>query len=167
VKFNRRFVVVSSVTAAACLSAAAVYAYSVGGDTEVTVPSPSAKAAGVCRKLHAALPAKVNGLSRHSVVPASDLTAGWGDPTVVLRCGVSRPDVLDPHSKAYNPTSDAAGVNGVNWLIQPLVDNKGYRFTTTDREVFVEVTVPHTYAPEINPLTDVAAAVRRTDPATL
>lgn len=166
--FSRRFLLISSVTAVACLSAAAVYAFSAGGAPKVAVPSPSAKAAAVCRKLHSALPAEVDGLARHSVVPSSDLTAGWGDPTVVLRCGVDRPEVLNPHNRAqYDPTSQAAEVNGVSWLVQPLVDDKGYRFTTTDREVFVEVTVPHAYAPEVNPLTDLSQAVKRTVPTAL
>jgi hypothetical protein len=163
VKFTRRYLLMFSVTAVGCLSATAVYALSADGSTEVAAPSPSERAAGVCRKLHSALPAAVDGLTRHSVVPSSALTAGWGDPTVVLRCGVGRPDVLNPRDREkYDPTAPAAEVNGVSWLVQPLVDDQGYRFTTTDREVFVEVTVPHRYAPEVNPLTDLAAAVSRT-----
>jgi hypothetical protein len=153
------------VTAAACLSAAAIYALSSGDGTAVAVPDPSGTAAALCRKLHAALPDKVIGLSRRTVEPQSALTAGWGNPTVVLRCGVPRPGVLTPGSAAYNPTSDAVDVNGVSWLIQQLSD--GYRFTTTGRQVFVEVTVPHRYAPEVNPLTDLAAAVKKTIPTTL
>jgi hypothetical protein len=168
VKNRRRFPLVSSVTAVVCMSAAAVYAFSADREPEVTVPTPSAKAAAVCRKLHTALPDTVDGLSRHSVVPSSDLTAGWGDPTVVLRCGVARPDVLNPRAREkYDPIADAAEVNGVSWLVQPLVGDQGYRFTTTDREVFVEVTVPHRYAPEVNPLTDLAAAVIGTVPTAL
>lgn len=167
-RFRRRSLVIASVTAVVCLSATAVHLLSAGGGPEVAVPSPSARAAAVCRKLHAALPAEVDGLARRSVVPSSDLTAGWGDPTVVLRCGVRVPGVLDPHAgAAYDPTADAAEVDGVTWLVQQLVDDEGYRFTTTDRRVYVEVTVPHRYAPEINPLTDLAAAVRTTVPATL
>jgi hypothetical protein len=56
-------------------------------------------------------------------------------------------------------------VNGVSWLIQKLDD--GYRFTTTGRKTFVEVTVPAKYAPEVNPLTDLAAAVKRSVPTEL
>jgi hypothetical protein len=155
-------------TAVVCVATAAVYAFSADGSTEVDVPSPSAKADAVCRKLHSALPAKVDGLARHSVAPSSAFTAGWGDPTVVLRCGVAQPDVLNPRDhRHYDPTARAAEVNGVSWLVQPLVDDKGYRFTTTGREVFVEVTVPHSYAPEVNPLTDLAAAVGQAVPTTL
>jgi hypothetical protein len=168
VTFTRRCLLVSCVTAVVCLAAAAVYAFCADGSTEVEVPPASAKAAAVCRKLNSALPARVDGLTRHSVVPSSALTAGWGDPTVVLRCGVARPDALNPRDRRhYDPTAQAAQVNGVSWLVQPLVDDKGYRFTTTDRQVFVEVTVPHGYAPEVNPLTDLAAAVGGAVPTTL
>jgi hypothetical protein len=157
-----------SVSAAACLSAAAVYVFAFsGGDSPVKIaaPSPSAKAATLCRSLNRALPGTVDGLSRRTVEPDSGLTAGWGDPTVALRCGVPRPDVLTPGNAKYDPTSDAAVVNGVSWLVQQLTD--GYRFTTTDRETFVEVTVPGKYAPEVDPLTDLAAAVKKTIPASL
>lgn len=157
-----------SVSAVACLSAAAVYvfAYGGGGDGHVAVPTPSAKASAICGRLHAALPAKVDGLTRRTLEPASRLTTGWGDPTVVLRCGVPRPEVLTPGSDTYNPTSDAADVNGVSWLVQQL-EGGGYRFTTTGRKAFVEVTVPAKYAPEVNPLTDLAAAVKKSVPTEL
>lgn len=155
-----------SVSAVACLSAAAVHVYASGGDDDrVAVPSPSAKTRALCAGLAAALPAEVDGLPRHTLEPASRLTAGWGDPTVVLRCGVARPEVLTPGSRTYDPTSDAADVNGVSWLVQRTAD--GYRFTTTGRVAFVEVSVPARYAPEVNPLTDLAAAVRKSVPGEL
>jgi hypothetical protein len=164
----RRRSLLVSVSAAACLSAAAVYAFASGGGdghVKIAAPSPSAKAAALCRSLHKALPGTVDGLSRRTVEPDSVLTAGWGDPTVALRCGVPRPDVLTPGNAKYDPTANAAEVNGVSWLVQQLTD--GYRFTTTDRAAFVEVTVPGKYAPEVNPLTDLAAAVMKTDPTGL
>jgi hypothetical protein len=164
---SRRRVTLLSVSAVACLSATAVYVFAYSGaDDGIVVPSPSAKASAICGRLYAALPAKVDGLTRHTLEPASRLTAGWGDPTVVLRCGVPRPEVLTPGAKTYDPTSDAAVVNGVSWLTQAL-QGGGYRFTTTGRKAFVEVNVPGRYAPEINPLADLAAAVRRTVPTEL
>jgi hypothetical protein len=157
-----------SVSAAACLSAAAVYALASGGGdgpAKVAVPSPSAKAAALCRSLHKALPGTVEGLSRRTVEPESGFTAGWGDPTVALRCGVPLPAILTPNNPGYDPTADTADVDGVSWLVQQLTD--GYRFTTTGRQANVELTVPGKYAPEINPLTDLAAAVKKTIPAGL
>jgi hypothetical protein len=71
---------------------------------------------------------------------------------------VPRPEVLTPGSEHYNPTSDSVEVNGVSWLLEER--DGGYRFTLLDREVFVRVTVPDAYAPEVNALVDLADAVR-------
>ncbi|MER0240934.1 DUF3515 domain-containing protein [Streptomyces sp. HSW2009] len=127
------------------------------------VPSPSARAITFCKALHKELPATVDGLDRRKTDPASDFTAVWGNPGVQLRCGVPRPDVLTPGSEHYNPTADSVDVNGVGWLLEKQGD--GYRFTTTLRKAFVEVTVPSKYAPEVNPLTDLANAVQKTIPS--
>lgn len=124
------------------------------------VPSPSGAAAQACRALHEALPEHVAALDRTATDPASEYTAAWGDPAVELRCGVPRPEVLTPGSEHYNPTSEAAEVNGVSWLLEERED--GYRFTTTDGVAYVEVTVPDAYAPEIGVLTDLADAVTGT-----
>lgn len=74
-----RRVALVSLSAVACLSAAAVWISASGGAAGgVAVPSPSASAARMCGALHDALPRKVDGLSKRSVSPVSDLTAGWG-----------------------------------------------------------------------------------------
>jgi hypothetical protein len=129
------------------------------------VPTPSAEAATVCRALQDRLPATVDGLDRSAEGPDSDFAADWGDPAVQLRCGVPRPELLTPGSEHYNPTAEGVEVNGVTWLLEKQED--GYRFTTTGRKAFVEVTVPGEYAPEVNALTDLATAVKKTVPTTL
>lgn len=126
------------------------------------MPSPSGTTAEVCRALHRALPESVAGLERVATEPASPYTAAWGDPAVELRCGVPEPEVLTPGGEHYNPTADAVEVNGVSWLLEE--QEGGYRFTTTDREAYVEVTVPDAYAPEVGLLTRFAAPVKRTVP---
>ncbi len=136
-----------------------------GDGAAVSVPSPSPSAAAVCRTLNARLPKTVDGLARHGTSPASEFTAAWGAPAVVLRCGVPRPAVLTPGSPHYDPTADSVGVNGVTWLMEK--QGGGYRFTTVDRAALVEVTVPAKYAPEVNPLTDLADPVLKADPAAL
>lgn len=140
----------------------AVAGCSADGDGPPAAPSPSGKAAEACQKLHRALPERVAGQERSESEPASEHTAVWGDPAVELRCGVPEPEVLRPGSEHYNPTSDAAEVNGVSWLLEEL--DGGYRFTTTERDPYVEVTVPDAYAPEIGVLTDLADAVRQALP---
>lgn len=132
------------------------------GDGGPAVPSPKGKAADACRALHGQLPENLDGQPREKTDPASEYTAAWGDPAIELRCGVPRPEKLSPGSEHYNPTAEAAEVNGVSWLLEEQED--GYRFTTTEHAAHVEVTVPDTYAPEIGVLTELAAAVKKTVP---
>ncbi|MGH3312521.1 MAG: DUF3515 domain-containing protein [Streptomyces sp.] len=140
---------------AVALVAAGCTALAGGGPA---APSPSGKAAASCRSLHDRLPERVAGQQRITLDPASKYTAAWGDPAIELRCGVPRPERLSPSSEHYNPTAEAAEVNGVSWLLEQ--QDEGYRFTTTDRTANVELTVPDAYAPEIGALTDLASAVR-------
>ncbi|WP_326596348.1 DUF3515 domain-containing protein [Streptomyces sp. NBC_01803] len=126
-------------------------------DPEVTEPSPTGEAAGACRELADALPERVDGEERGSAADGMEFAATWGDPAIVLRCGVSRPALMTPGSETYDPLAEVVDVNGVSWLLEEEPDGK--RFTTTGRLVFVEMTVPDAYAPEVNPLIDVAAPV--------
>ena len=91
------------------------------------------------------------------VEPASPYTAAWGNPEIVLRCGVSKPNALEP-------TSELVTVNGVDWLPEPT--RGGYRFTTTGRVAYVEVVVPKHYSPEVNALVDLAGPIAQTVPLT-
>lgn len=125
-------------------------------------PEPSGRAAEACRKLHAELPEKLDGQERVETEPATKYTAAWGDPPIELRCGVPKPKKLTPGSEEYNPTSDSAEVNGVGWL--PEEQDEGYRFTTTGRVAHVEVAVPDSFEHHVNPLVDLAAAVKKAVP---
>jgi Protein of unknown function (DUF3515) len=148
----------------ALLTAAAGCSFTDGGGAR-PVPTPSARAAEMCRKLQKQLPGTVDGLDRSASGPDSDFAADWGDPAVQLRCGVPRPELLTPGSEHYNPTADGVEVNGVLWL--PEKQDDGYRFTTSGRKAFIELTVPGEYAPEVNALTDLADAVKKTVPTEL
>ncbi|SEG92538.1 Protein of unknown function [Actinacidiphila yanglinensis] len=158
-KFSRRTALIT-VSAVACLSAAAVYVFAVSGsdDESVAVPVPNARVTAYCEALHARLPKKVDGLSGHDLKPASPLTAGWGDPTIVLRCGVPRPAEDD------DVNTPGAEVGGVGWSFEQQSDG-GARLTTTLRKAYVELTLPPKYAHDATPLTELAAAVKATIPA--
>jgi hypothetical protein len=84
------------------------------------------------------------------------LTAAWGEPAIVLRCGVGESTQVDPSGQP------APGVEGVTWSARKLAD--GYLFTTLRRTANVEVLVPGRYAPEVNPLVDLAPAVKAAVP---
>ncbi|APY86165.1 DUF3515 domain-containing protein [Streptomyces alfalfae] len=141
------------ITAAACSSS--------DDEASVVVPSPAAKAAGLCRDLHGQLPEKVDGLERTDPGPTSELTAGWGDPAIILRCGVERPPKMIDTTYAGKNSVD---VNGVAWLLQKH-DDGSYTFTTGARLAYVEVTLPAERAGGgLSPLTDFAAPIKKTIP---
>lgn len=120
----------------------------------VTLPLPPAHVVDVCAQLATHLPEQVEGQPRRRSDPSSPLTAVWGQPPIVLRCGVSIP-------AEYSPTAQLLSVNGVDWLPveQPAGARQRYVFTTIGRAANVEVLVPPDYAPEVNPLTDLAGAI--------
>ncbi len=80
----------------------------------------------------------------------SQYAAAWGDPRIVLRCGVPTP-------AGYEKTSEMVVVNGVSWFAQE--QTAGYLFTAVGRSPVVEVYVPDTHQPQINPLVDLAPAM--------
>ncbi|WP_282700969.1 DUF3515 domain-containing protein [Streptomyces sp. CC219B] len=126
---------VLSITVAGCSSA--------DDDTSAAVPSPGARATKLCQNLDKVLPSKVAGESRRDPEPASALTAGWGNPEIILRCGVPRPPkMIDPKvAEGHDADAVPGGVNGVDWLMEK-GDGGAYRFTCANREAYVEVTVP-------------------------
>jgi hypothetical protein len=113
----------------------------------------------LCRALHKELPASVAGQGRKDPEPASELTAGWGDAAIVLRCGVPRPERMS------DPQAEAVEANDVNWLLEEKPE--GPRLTTTYRKTYIEVTMAKQYAHDVTPLAELADAVKKTVPATL
>ena len=103
-----------------------------------------------CEELADLLPDQVLSQSARATSPESDLTKAWGDPAIILRCGVDTPIEL-------SATSQLVTVNNVDWFPQELT--AGYRFTTTGREANVEVSVPGAYAPEAGALVDLARPI--------
>ncbi len=95
----------------------------------------------------------MGGANRRDVTPDDPLVAAWGHPAIVLRCGVGEPPI------DVSGQNGDVGVDGVDW--RPIPDAGGYTFTTVGRVAFVEVRVPKAYAPEVNPLVDLAPAIAR------
>jgi hypothetical protein len=120
-------------------------------DVEPHEPEPGSGQA--CAQLHEALPDVVSDAVRRDVEPHSEFVAAWGDPPVVLRCGVPLPS-------EYRPDAQLFDVEGVGWF--PVDGAGGTFFTATDREPHIEVAVPDDYAPEAEVLADLAAAITST-----
>ncbi|MBG0852271.1 DUF3515 domain-containing protein [Streptomyces spinoverrucosus] len=143
------------ITAAGCSSA--------DDSSSVAVPSPSEAVTKLCRNLDKALPRTVDGLSRNDPEPESALTAGWGSPVIILRCGVVRPPkMIDPKvAEGRDADAVAGGVNGVDWLQE--AQDGGYRFTSANRKAYVEVSVPEG-RDSAAVLVDLASAVKSAIP---
>jgi hypothetical protein len=153
--FRRRPLFLSAVA----VLVAAAGCSSTDASPPIAVPSPPAEEAALCRALDGELPESVDGHNRDDPEPSSELTAGWGDAAIVLRCGVPRPVGMS------DPQGQGVDVDGVNWLLEER--DAGPRFTTTYRETYVEVTLGPRYMHDLGPLTELAGPVKKTVPASL
>ena len=106
-----------------------------------------------CKGLFADRPLKVAG-QKNRMVKGENASA-WGDPAIILRCGVEKPKDLGPASRCDM-------VDDVGWFSETTSD--GYLFTTIGRDYYVSVEVPDDYAPEADALADLADSVARHDP---
>ena len=106
------------------------------------------------------LPDEVAGQDQRTVQPPEALAAAWGDPPIVLRCGVKKPALLRPDSSCFV-------ANDVGWFaeldgrpvtgLQPV--DEDVVFTTVGRSAYVEVTVPPAYEPAADALVDLSGAI--------
>lgn len=114
----------------------------------VTVPPvPRGRAADrFCPDFLAALPQKLEGFSRREVSAGDQYFLAWGEPPIIVRCGVPRPAGLRATSLLQN-------VDGVDWY------EKGPTWTAVGRAVYVSARVPQGVAGQ-GVLVDVGRVVR-------
>ncbi|HEX6338712.1 MAG TPA: DUF3515 domain-containing protein [Jiangellaceae bacterium] len=91
-----------------------------------------------CAPLLGDLPEVVSDAVTRDVEPAELPVAAWGQPPIVLRCGVGLPP-------EYQPDAVLTEIDGVAWF--PVEGVGGQFFATVDREPIVEVAVPDDYDP--------------------
>jgi hypothetical protein len=120
-------------------------------------PNPGPGTTSSCAQVISALPLVLDGkdLRRTVSTPATGLVQAWGDPAIVLRCGVAKPAALTPsNSTGY------LQLNGVLTLVTSQGDDQIY--TVVDRAVFIELDVPREYASA--PVPPVMSAIRKVLP---
>jgi hypothetical protein len=122
----------------------------------VAAPPSNAAAAAPCTKVLAALPVSLGGLPSRPALSSSPYVVAWGEPAVVLRCGVARPGGLVVGSDALT-----TGVDGVFYWVDR--QKQATVFTVIDRAAYIEVTVPSTYSG--GPLAPISDAVAKALPA--
>lgn len=112
-----------------------------------------------CRELLDALPAQVADQPSRTVEPDGAWGAAWGDPAIVLTCGVE-----PPHG--FRRTSSCTTVDGVDWFLPEkqleATEPRELTMTTVNRAVYVEVRMPPDYWPPATTLADVSTVIRRT-----
>jgi hypothetical protein len=113
-------------------------------------PSPDPATQAACVKVFAELPVQLGNLAPRKTDTNSSFVAAWGDPAVVVRCGVARPAAFGTPQAAQ-----LLDVDSVIW--QPDPQQRQTVYTTVDRSVYIEVTVP---ADADQPLPLLTAAVQ-------
>ncbi|GAA2334399.1 hypothetical protein GCM10010170_013910 [Dactylosporangium salmoneum] len=110
----------------------------------------------VCRALVAKLPDVLGGLSRRPVTAGTEQNAAFGDPPIVLSCGVAKPTVP--------ADAQLMGLSNVCWFPDEQPDRTVWQ--TVDREVALRVVVPKAADGSwlVNLSAPIVAAVPATDP---
>lgn len=142
----------------ACLAAVAGLLAGCGGPVEVAVPDLDAATEATCSALVAALPDRVDDAERTEIEPAGAPAAAWGDPAIVLRCGVPMPEEFDDYSTCQE-------TNDVGWFIpdsQMTGAATEITMTTIGRDVNIEVRLPEEHWPPANAMVDLSAAIKQT-----
>jgi hypothetical protein len=114
-----------------------------------------------CAEVIADLPHEVAGQQQRTVV-GSPYAAAWGDPAIVLRCGVRLP-------AGFTRTSECQTVNGIDWYVpQRASDDQGadVPLTLVHRSVVVSVVVPAKLRPPDAVLVDLGRVMAKATKAT-
>ncbi len=119
------------------------------GPVAVDAPHLDEGTATVCRALVAKLPDALGDRHRRPVTGGAGQNAAFGDPPIVLSCGVTAPSVPQD--------ADLYELSGVCWFPEQRAD--GQVWTTVDRQVPVRVTVPKAYDPPGQWVIDFSPAV--------
>lgn len=117
-----------------------------GAAPEIDAPDLSAADASACRDLVDALPDTLAGHDRVDATGDTAYGAAWGDPAIVLTCGVGVP-------ADFTDTSTCVQVNRTGWFVPDdvlLADDQSLDVTTTEmlHRPRVQLFVPGEYRPD-------------------
>jgi hypothetical protein len=120
----------------------------------VAVPPVTPDADAACPPLMRTLPVELTGQPSRRVRSDTPYAYAWGDPPIVLRCGVPAP-------AGYVVGAGAIQINGVQWFVDT-ADPAATVWTTVDRPVGVEVRVPASL--DSAPVTELTTLIAKTLP---
>ncbi len=130
-----------SVSASVCAALIALTGCS-SGPPEIDTPELSAVDARTCRDLVDDLPGTLAGEEQVETTGDTAYGAAWGDPAIVLTCGVGPADLSE--------SPPCAEVDGVGWLVPPdeLAGDRDATFTADGYRPRIRLEVPDDYLPE-------------------
>jgi hypothetical protein len=116
------------------------------GPAEIDAPDLSAADARACEQLVDDLPSTVSGQESHEVTGDTAYGAAWGDPAIVLTCGVDEPT-------DFTDTSTCVQADDVGWFVPDAVlladdDSLDITMTAVGYQPRVQVFLPGDYRPE-------------------
>jgi hypothetical protein len=129
----------------------------------VQPPTPSALAGERCTHLNDQLPQDIESLKPRVISPRTPFVHAWGDPAIVLTCGVPLP-------AGYSPTSsETTAVNGISWFEQQEPDQVVWTAVSqhplgSGERLSIRLTVPTSYQGQGAFLVDLAGALKTTLP---
>ena len=100
----------------------------------VEVPPATPEADASCPALMGTLPLELAGEPSRRVDSDTPYAYAWGDPAIVLICGVDRP-------AGFVVGTSTIQINGVQWYVDTS-DPDATVWTTVDRPVHVQITLP-------------------------
>lgn len=107
----------------------------------------------VCAKVMDILPGEVLTQGKRKITKSSveSVVAAWGDPVIVLKCGVTTPD-----TEVFMP--DVITVNSIDWRYEEL--EGGTRFYSDSLQTNICIDVPVAYDNPVDVLVDLSTALQ-------
>ena len=115
---------------------------------QMAAPKLGAHTGQVCLAVTSQLPATLRDLPGRKVTAGPEQNAAWGEPPITLACGITQPTMCERvdggHPGCVPLDATMYAMNGVCWWGQE--GPASNVFTTMDRAVAVQVTVPGSYS---------------------
>lgn len=110
-----------------------------------------------CPALLDALPEQVSDQPKRRTT-GNDLAAAYGDPPIVVRCGVGEPEGFDRFATCNR-------ANGIDWFVADLEDvvedqSRDVTMTTIGRDPALRVNLPADYRPPATAMVDLTKAIK-------